>query len=184
MNRFNPETVHLFQVEVGVEPFNAYLYESMGIQLSISYDRAGEVFWDHAVTYQPTDGIEDFLCYLHEKGIRSGVISNISFTGKALTDRINRLLPKNYFEMILASSEYVFRKPNPRIFQLALTKADLKAEDVWYVGDNYKCDVLGSKEAGMLPIWYTGAIDFKQDMNNDCLKIATWEELRSIIEQL
>lgn len=184
LNRFHPETRHLSQVEVRVEPFEAYLYESMGIQLSISYNQAGEVFWDHAVTYQPTDGIEEFLVFLHERGIRSGVISNISFTGKALTDRINRLLPKNHFEMILASSEYVFRKPNPRIFQLALTKADLKAEDVWYVGDNYECDVLGAKGVGMLPFWYTAAIDFKQDMSHECLKIGTWEELRSIIEQL
>jgi putative hydrolase of the HAD superfamily len=184
LNRFSPETRHLFQVEVAVEPFNAYMYESLGIQLSISYEEAGEIFWDNATTYQPTDGIADFLSYLHNRGIRSGVISNISFSGKALADRINRLLPEHHFEMIIASSEYVFRKPNRRIFELALTKADLKAEDVWYVGDQYECDVVGAKGAGMFPIWYTGAIDFKQEMDRDCLKIATWEELKKKIEQL
>lgn len=182
LNRFNPETRHLFQVEVAVEPFNAYLYESLGIQLSISYDKAGEIFWDYASTCQPTQGIEAFLRFLQDQGIRSGVISNISFCGKALADRINRLLPENHFEMILASSDYVFRKPNHRIFQLALTKANLKADDVWYVGDQYDCDVIGAKGVGMFPIWYTGAIDFKQDMSKDCLKITTWEELKNIIE--
>lgn len=120
---------------------------------------------------------------LQQKQIRTGVISNISYSGDALTKRLNRLLPENNFEFIIASSDYIFRKPNKRIFQLALEKADLQAEDVWYIGDQYQCDVVGAKEAGMFPIWYTAAIDFKQDMEQDCMKVSSWKELEYLFDR-
>ena len=28
---------------------------------------------------------------------------------------------------------------------------------MWYIGDNYECDVVGAREAGLFPVWYTGA---------------------------
>lgn len=31
--------------------------------------------------------------------------------------------------------------------------------EIWYIGDQYECDVKGVLNAGFLPIWYTGAID-------------------------
>ncbi len=41
--------------------------------------------------------------------------------------RISRLLSENTFEFILISNNYMFRKPNRRIFELALEKAVEKA---------------------------------------------------------
>ena len=106
----------------------------------------------------PTEGIEDFLGYLKNKGIRTGVISNICYAPSVVAERINRLLPKNAFEFIITSSNYIFRKPNKRIFDLALEKAGLQADEVWFIGDQYECDVKGSLNAGLLPVWYIGAI--------------------------
>ena len=77
------------------------------------------------------------------KGIRTGVISNITYNSEVVKERINRLIPSNKFEFIIATSSYLFRKPNRHIFELALEKADLNPEDVWYIGDNYICDVQG-----------------------------------------
>jgi len=57
-----------------------------------------------------------------------------------LTNRINEFLPNNNFEFIIATSEYIFRKPHKRIYELALKKANLEAKDVWYCGDNAVCD--------------------------------------------
>ena len=49
--------------------------------------------------------------------------------------------------MMWISCEYVFRKPNPLLFELALKKAGLPASDVWFCGDNMTArideDVLG-----------------------------------------
>ena len=48
----------------------------------------------------PTEGIKDFLGYLKNKGIRTGVISNISYDPSVVAERINRLLPVWYIEAI------------------------------------------------------------------------------------
>lgn len=103
---------------------------------------------------------------------------------QAVAERINKLLPDNHFEFIIATSEYMFRKPNKRIFELALEKADLKPEEVWYVGDQIKADVEGAKNAGIFPVWYTGALDFYQDVTEvDTLTVHHFSELQNFCEK-
>ncbi len=100
-------------------------------------------------------GAPEMLDYINSRGIRSGVISNIMFSGAALTRRINRLLPNNRFEFIIASSDYMFRKPSPMLFELALRKAGLGPDKVWFVGDNAKADIEGAQGVKIYHVWYT-----------------------------
>jgi len=99
-------------------------------------------------------------------------------------ERINRCLPENDFEFIMATSEYMYRKPNKRIFELALEKAELQPEDVWYVGDQYQCDIVGATNAGLFPVWYIGAIDMKYEPHEEVLTIEKWETLRELLDTL
>ena len=87
------------------------------------------------------------------------------------------------FEFIITSSNYMFRKPNKRIFDLALEKAELQPEDVWYIGDQYECDVKGSLNAGLLPVWYIGAIDLPYTEDKNILTVTDWNELRKWMEE-
>ena len=184
LGRFDPEKRHLFQVEVPNYMFSKYLYESQGIEISLSSEEMDSVFWDAAAPGVPTEGIDEFLAFLKENKIRTGVISNISYSGTAVTKRINDCLPDNDFEFIIATSEYMYRKPNKRIFQLALEKAELSAEDVWFIGDQYQCDIVGAKEAGMQPVWYIGAIDMKYEPKEDVFTVKTWKELIELFGNL
>ena len=159
LGRLDPIKRHTMEVEIPNSTFTPYLYESVGIELSIGPSEVDRLFWDAASPGRPTDGIEMFLEYLKNKGIRTGVISNITYDSDVVKERINRLIPSNEFEFIIATSNYLFRKPNKHIFELALEKANLRSEDVWYIGDNYACDVKGAIGAGMFPVWYIGAID-------------------------
>ena len=177
LGRFDPLRRHQFQIELPFEMFASYLYESQGIKLSIPYNQIDKIFWDAASPGIVTDGIKEFLLFLEKQGIRTGVISNISYSGRALEARINSLIPDNNFEFILATSEYMFRKPNRRIFDIALEKAGLQAEDVWYIGDQYECDIVGSRNAGIFPIWYIGAMNMPYIEREDVLTITNWKEL-------
>ena len=182
LGRFDPERRHLFQIEVPNHMFTAYLYQSMGIELSLTPKEIDRIFWDAASPAVPTDSIEDFLEFLYEQKIRTGVISNITYSGEIVAGRINRLVPQNHFEFVLSTSEYMFRKPNRRIFDLALERAGLLPEDVWYVGDNYLCDVVGARNAGLFPVWYTGASHSIHDDNKDqTLVISHWVELMNML---
>ena len=175
--RFDPEKRHLFQIEIPNTMFTPYLYDSQGIEIALSNSEIDTVFWNAAAPGMPTAGIKDFLEYLKNKGIRTGVISNISYASSVVAERINRLLPENSFEFIITSSNYIFRKPNKRIFDLALEKAGLEPDEVWYIGDQYECDVKGALNAGFLPIWYIGAIDLPYTEDKNILTVKTWNEI-------
>ena len=183
MGRFDPKNRHKFQIEVPNHMFTAYLYESLGIRLSITAEQIDSIFWDAAAPGKPTDGIEEFLEYLDKAGIRSGVISNITYAGSVVKKRIREMLPDNHFEFIIATSEYMYRKPNKRIFELALEKAELKADEVWYVGDSYECDVVGARNAGLFPVHYIGAMDMAYEQKSDVMEIRNWAELKTFISK-
>ena len=175
--RFDSEKRHIFQIEIPNTMFTPYLYDSQGIEIALSNSEIDTVFWNAAAPGMPTTGIKDFLEYLKNKGIRTGVISNISYASSVVAERINRLLPENSFEFIITSSNYIFRKPNKRIFDLALEKAGLEPDEVWYIGDQYECDVKGALNAGLLPIWYIGAIDLPYTEDKNILTVKTWNEI-------
>ncbi len=182
IGRFDPEKRHLFQIEIPNTMFTPYLYESQGIEIALSNSEIDTVFWNAAAPGAPTEGIQDFLGYLKNKGIRTGVISNISYAPSVVAERINRLLPENAFEFIITSSNYIFRKPNKRIFDLALEKAGLEPDEVWYIGDQYECDVKGALNAGLLPVWYIGAIDLPYTEDTNILTVKTWNEIERYME--
>ncbi|MBO4679113.1 MAG: HAD-IIIA family hydrolase [Lachnospiraceae bacterium] len=184
LGRFDPAKRSTHTVEIPNHMFTAYLYESVGVKIDLTAPEIDRVFWNAASPAKPSDGIEEFLEFLNAEGIRTAVLSNITYNPEVVKERINTILPDNRFEFIIATSEYLFRKPHKRIFDFALMKAGLKPEEVWYVGDNYVCDVEGARNAGMTPIWYKGAVDFAQDYHDDVTTIYSWKELREIIEKL
>ena len=129
------------------------------------------------------DGIDVLLDWLWEHGIRTGVISNISFNEHTLRRRIESFLPGHHFEFIVASSEYVFRKPSHWIFELALRKAGLPANEVWYCGDNDACDVKGALAAGMQPVWYAPGVQGSAS-SPGAICCRDWRELIPVLERL
>lgn len=170
-------------VEVHECQFLRLELEYHGMELSIPVEEAEEVLWDNISPGEKMPHIEEVLAWLRQKNIRSGVISNLCWSGRALSRRIARLLPDNQFEFILASSEYIFRKPSHYIFELALQKAGLPPEEVWFCGDNLEADILGAKNAGMFPVWYhvekkvpEQALDFPH------LEIQDWREFLNMME--
>ena len=183
LGRF-PARNHILQIEVPNVMFTPYIYESQGIEIPLGTEEIDKIFWDAAAPGVPVNGIADFLLFLKKKKIRTGVISNISYASRIVADRINTLLPDNSFEFIITSSNYIFRKPHKRIFNLALEKAGLTAEEVWYAGDQYECDIVGARNAGITPVWYIGNIDMPYEEKEDVLTIKEWNMLENKIEEL
>ncbi len=183
LGRFDPKRRHLFQIEVPNFMFTNYLYESCGIELSIKGEELDRVFWDAAAPGTPTEGIEEFLEFLERHNIRTGVISNIAYSRKVVEERIARCIPNHTFEFILTSSAYLYRKPHRRIFEVALEKAGLPPEEVWYIGDQYECDIVGAAGAGLFPVWYIGALQEADTEKREVLTVESWRELEAMLNQ-
>lgn len=178
--------------EVHQWQFMRLVYESMGLEFSLSYEELEGMEWNAASQGAVVPHADEMLQYLHQKGIRTGVISNLGWSGKALTERINRLLPDNHFEYIIASSEYGVRKPNPLLFEVALQKAKLSADEVWFCGDTPSADIVGAHRAGMFPVLYRGEpltetirsapVELSPDI--EYLTINDWREFIEIIDNM
>ena len=167
--------------------FNA-IFHSLNIRLGLPYTELETVFWEALAPAMAMPNAEKMLDYLKAENIRTAVISNIVFSEKALTVRLNTYLPKNGFEFVIASSEYGFRKPDAVLFKTALKKANLTPEEVWYCGDNPRADVIGSAGAGLRPFLFES--DLKCPYMNDShivpdcefTRVRDWTELTDILK--
>lgn len=166
--------------------FERYLYEYFGLEFAISFEEIEREFLTGAMISRATPGVAELLAALKAEGVRTAVISNTSFSGTGISEWIARLLPDHAFEFIIATSEYVFKKPSPRIFELALRKAGVDAAEAWYCGNSYFHDVHGAAQSGLHPVWYKGANwdDKPGCPRHPCTEITHWDELAALVRGL
>ncbi len=60
----------------------------------------------------------------------------------------------DYFAPIVISGDYGYRKPDPRLFQAALTELQVGPEEAIFVGNDRFRDVLGARQLGMKTILF------------------------------
>ena len=83
---------------------------------------------------------------LHAMGLRMGIVSNIISTS-LVPHMLNEYGIAQYMECTVMSSAAGYRKPDPRIFEIALREMGVTAEETCYVGDTISRDVIGAKNA-------------------------------------
>ena len=179
-------------LEVHEHHFLKLLFDRLNITLSVSIAQAERIIWNGISEGAVMPYVPEMLDYLNRNGIRTAVISNMNWSGDALTERINRLIPNNRFEFIISSSEYLFKKPHPFMYEIALNKAALSADKVWFCGDSIYCDINGAHGVGMFPVLYEGStpeenpsVRDNKDMDIDFeyLHINHWKELVEVLER-
>lgn len=114
---------------------------------------------DHAIERYGSDryrGLElydDALDVLHEvrEQFTVGMITN------GPTDiqqpKIDLLAIEHLFDFTLISESTGFWKPDPRIFEMALSLAGVAAHEAVYIGDSPGHDVAGAQAAGIPAVW-------------------------------
>ncbi len=180
-------------LEVHEHHFLKLLYDRLNITLSVSIAEAERIIWNGISEGAVMPYVSEMLGYLDDNNIRTAVISNINWSGDALCERINRLLPDNKFEFVLASSEYLFKKPHPFMFEIALKKSGLTADKVWFCGDSIYCDMNGAHNVGMFPVLYEGSAKEENpsvrdnentEIDYEHLHIHHWSEMLVALQQL
>ena len=65
----------------------------------------------------------------------------------------------NYFNPVIVSGDYGYRKPDPRLFQKALAALEVQPEHALYLGNDLYHDIQGAQQIGMKAILvsYNGA---------------------------
>jgi len=96
------------------------------------------------------------LGILESGGYRLGLVSNAG-DDKDVKTLVRRFHIERYFDFILTSAACSYRKPHPRIFELALAHWGLPPGEAAMVGDLLEADILGAQNAGLFSIWYDRA---------------------------
>ncbi len=95
---------------------------------------------------------------LKNEGHKLAIISNAGDDEDVQTLVDNTGL-RPYFDLVLSSAACGVRKPNPRIFKLALDRLGVPANGAAMVGDTLGADILGAQNAGLYSIWLTRRAD-------------------------
>ncbi|MGB0403273.1 MAG: YjjG family noncanonical pyrimidine nucleotidase [Salibacteraceae bacterium] len=84
-----------------------------------------------------------------------------------------------YFEKVITSEMVGVRKPDPKIFDFALSEANAKSEFSVMIGDDLIADVLGGQKAGMKGVFFNPTE--KKHMEQIDKEIACLSELKTFL---
>jgi len=105
----------------------------------------------HNERIRPMDGAVEALDAMKELGLRLAVVTN--GVVESQREKLERFGLTERFEYIFIDTEIGYSKPDPRIFAYALDKMQLRAEEVWMIGDNIRWDVGGPQQLGITGVW-------------------------------
>ena len=145
-----------FMAKLRRREFNGVqLLQSFCASIGVNLDQPSlmELAW---LWYEPLtnhSGVEQdlsaTLAELSRAGFKLGLVSN-TFVAGSIHDRhleLHGLLES--LPVRVYSSDVGFRKPDRRIFQMALDQLDVPAAETLFVGDLVKTDIVGARRLGM-----------------------------------
>lgn len=100
------------------------------------------VLLDHAI---------ELLDYCKLSNFKLGLITN--GTNHIQYGKVDKLGIREYFHVIVVSEEAGVKKPDERIFRMALEQLGLQPDETVFVGDHPRNDIWGARRAGLEAIW-------------------------------
>ncbi|MEM3641581.1 MAG: HAD family hydrolase [Candidatus Bathyarchaeia archaeon] len=86
-----------------------------------------------------------------------GLISNFTYA-PVIYAGLRRVGISNFFDVILVSDAFGWRKPHARIFEEALKRLGIRAEEALYVGDSPEEDIKGAKQLGIKTVFFASRL--------------------------
>lgn len=128
------------------------------------------------------DGAQEVLENLLSKKIKLALITNGSVHSQ--NSKIDQVMIRNYFDTIIVSDEVNVKKPDKRIFDIALERLNISSQFSWYIGDHPIHDIQGAMDAGLNTVWMEGFIDWEATIQKPKHIISQLKELIKIVEDV
>jgi len=111
----------------------------------------------------PFDDVYPLLRDLKRAGVRLGIVTH-GWTVKQ-AEKLVRLGLVPYLDpkAVFISDQIGISKPNPKLYQLALSDMGLAPGEVMYIGDSPEHDIAPPKSIGMVATWARRASRFKDE---------------------
>ncbi len=140
-------------------------------------------FQDFLKTLELRDGAKKLLKRAQAK-CKVGLISNFTYA-PVIYSSLRQLRINDFFRVVVVSEEMGWRKPSSHIFECALKRLQVQADQAVYIGDSPVEDMKGAKEAGLKTIFVPSQFNTLEDLRESQQKpdyVAN--DLSSILENL
>ncbi|MCB0412739.1 MAG: HAD family hydrolase [Bdellovibrionales bacterium] len=127
--------------------------------LALALDQSYSSEWSNCDFSQAIEALEFFK----KAGFRMAIVTNhICYTQM---EKLAVLDPGGkYFEWVLTSEEVGVEKPNIKIFETAISKSGVSANQITMVGDSWENDIVGALKCGMNAV-YVDLKNSKKELN-------------------
>jgi HAD superfamily hydrolase (TIGR01549 family) len=115
-----------------------------------------------------------------KQGYKIGVISNNLFAEQL--SKMKRIGVSEHIDIFAISEEVGAAKPEPLIFEIALKRGGVNAEEAVLIGDSWNNDVLGAMNAGIRPIWFNRTDSISLD--DSIAEINSFIPIESVIDHI
>ena len=99
------------------------------------------------------------------KNYKLGLVSNFTYA-PVIYAALRKLKINDFFNAVIVSEAVGWRKPAPKIFQEALERLHVEADEAFYVGDTPLEDIQGATNVGMktvfIPSQFNSLIDMQE----------------------
>jgi hypothetical protein len=114
----------------------------------LPYPELERGFWDVSVTTHPIPGAREALEAVAHAGVPMAVLSNASFSADVIRHDLARHGLTDHLAFVMVTADYVVRKPNALVLEVAAARLGVKPHDVWVVGDRLDTDIAGANAVG------------------------------------
>ena len=172
--RFRKEEITAIQLRYGrlKDTFDAIKFEASDDLINTLSGQYIQYLPDFNHLYDGAFEILDYLKTNYKLHIITNGFQNVQ-DGKIKNSNL-----QTYFQSITNSENAGFKKPNPKIFEYALTLSKANKETSVMIGDSLEADVQGALDFGMEAIYFN---EHKKETPEAILQITTLHELKNIL---
>lgn len=139
-----------------------------------------QLYWstllDHMV---PSQGIADCFAALKAANYTIGIGTDMTADYQFI--KLERLGLLKLVDFMVSSEEAGAEKPDRRLFDLCVEKAECAPSECIFVGDSLKKDVLGAKSAGLYPVWFCPDAAMNEQLPEGAVGIRRFAELPELM---
>lgn len=156
------------------------------------YDQSGynKALEAYGLKMAPWNSIDEFVYPEAEnclselsKNYKIGIIANQNLGSEERLEKFGLL---KYIDLVIASAGEGVAKPDLRIFQIALDRANCKPEEAVMVGDRIDNDIIPANKIGMTTVWikhgFGGYAELKEIEEHPDYTINNLNDLLNLLE--
>lgn len=151
----------------------------LNANLGVLTDRLRRELLDHLEPYQ---GVLSALERLHRAGMAVVVVTN--GTEEQQHQKLERTGLGQLVRGVVVSKVAGVRKPDPEIFELALSRGGGCPESSWMIGDHPELDIAAARSLGLSTGWVSHSRPWPHDWTPTVLADTTAEVLGYVIERI